>query len=348
MNACRGLIACCLAVLSLVRPTSTAPAGEPACPAGTVRREREVDGGNERWCARADGTRHGPYASTSQQLRSEGTFADGKMQGAWRIWSGATLVSEIHYDRGAAHGAWLAWTREGKPATRGRNLHGKRSGLWEWWHPNGRLKYRGRFSDDLPEGRHVELAEDGAVIAQGSYRKGQKIGRWVESDGRGSVARGSYARGERAGPWSFTLQGDRSAAGRYDDGKREGVWTFFFPRGGVSERGAYHLGRKIGRWTFFGGEGKRETQLDCTDGVPNGELVKRGVDSTVQVEGRFLRGEMDGAWTDHRPDGVLAHAAYRQGELVDGERMDQHAALARTLCDEEAHDFRVLGDASVD
>jgi antitoxin component YwqK of YwqJK toxin-antitoxin module len=350
MNAGFRFVACVGAALALSgsgggRSAWAAGSTELVCPDGTVRRERPTDGGREIWCGRLDGTRHGPYRSLSHQLRTEGAFVDGKMNGPWRIWSGDTLVSEIHYERGVEQGPWLSWTREGRAETRGRTLHGKRSGVWHWWYPSGRSKYTGVYTNDLEEGRHTEWTEDGKVMAEGSYSDGKKVGRWVESDGWGSAGRGSYARGERTGRWTFFFQHDPSAVGGYHRGKREGEWTFYFPGGGVSERGAYRAGKKDGRWVFSGGEGKRETIVDCRQGQPHGQIIRHTVEGGAQLEGRFLAGEMDGAWTERAPDGTITRAVYRQGELVGGDRMDEHAEFARTLCQEESHDYRVIGDA---
>lgn len=84
------------------------------CPAGTARRGKPPPDGNEMWCQRWDGTRHGSYrrfppgataSAAAPEFVSDGAvigeYKEGFQQGAW--WTrraGATDVNVAFYEDG--------------------------------------------------------------------------------------------------------------------------------------------------------------------------------------------------------------------------------------------------------
>jgi hypothetical protein len=112
-------------------PAPAAPAAEAAvtlpdgsrlaCPG-----ETRLRGGGDRasssaaFCARrADGVRHGPFASwyASGRLMARGAFAEGD-----------------------PHGPWTTWFEDGKVQAEGRFANGVRVGVWRHYEPDGTLQ----------------------------------------------------------------------------------------------------------------------------------------------------------------------------------------------------------------
>lgn len=109
-----------------------------------------------------------------------------------------------------------AWAEDGVPAWRwtGRRRDGRAvaDGLWQAWHPNGRLAEKGSYRDGLPDGRWFAFHRDGALAEEGVYYEGRPHGPWtcLFPDGRPSAG-GDFDRGVRTGWWRW-----------YDDSGR--IW----------------------------------------------------------------------------------------------------------------------------
>lgn len=84
------------------------------CPSGTAHWERVDDADPtlvERWCARADGTAHGPYTLTRDGLTLvSGGFDDGLAHGAWHDHDAlGALERERHFYRAVPCDTWRTW-----------------------------------------------------------------------------------------------------------------------------------------------------------------------------------------------------------------------------------------------
>jgi hypothetical protein len=89
-------------------------APEFRCPTGTNRRGKPPPEGNEMWCQRWDGTRHGSYrrfpsgsaaGAAAPAFASDGTvigeYREGEQQGAWFTWrEGAGQTNVAYYEDG--------------------------------------------------------------------------------------------------------------------------------------------------------------------------------------------------------------------------------------------------------
>jgi len=124
-------------VVAAMSPAAAAASPEPplVCPPGTT--QHRVFYADEYWCARPDGTKHGPYRNANDPSREEGAYRDGKRHGWWRRWANGVLVDERRYDRDREDGLTRTWSPAGVLLTSGVMSHGREVGLWRWWHANG-------------------------------------------------------------------------------------------------------------------------------------------------------------------------------------------------------------------
>ena len=83
------------------------------CPTGTQAKTSHDASITQEWCARSDGTRHGPYRSSSNGAKSsEGQYVDGKQDGLWSSWqTNGKPFDQVHYARGLKDGTWIAWNK---------------------------------------------------------------------------------------------------------------------------------------------------------------------------------------------------------------------------------------------
>ncbi len=90
-----------------------------ACPAGTELRGAAPPDGREVWCARADGTRHGPdigwHPDDSQAFRR--SFRNGELDGEMIEWYPSGQVARRgQYHAGVRYGRWARWNPDGSVA----------------------------------------------------------------------------------------------------------------------------------------------------------------------------------------------------------------------------------------
>jgi antitoxin component YwqK of YwqJK toxin-antitoxin module len=342
-----------VAVLAPPAVARAAPALD--CPAGTSQRRTYY--ADEFWCARPDGTRHGPYRNGWAAPIEEGAYVDGKRDGLWRRWSNGVLVDERRVDRDREDGLARTWSPKGVLLSSGVMSRGSEVGLWRFWHDNGRLARRSHFAHGIEIGRRTEWKEDGSIVADGGYWNGKRDGPWVEVDEiEEQTGRGRYARDEREGRWRFTRDGQETAVGSYRRGWREGVWTIRDGDGKVQARGRYHLGRREGTWILRHVTGGADVAIaHCRKGEPHGRVLwrwEKGDDDVVagyEIVAHYDRGSLRGRWTERYPPGKYpAHVAsglYRYGQVVLGEAFDPNVmgfvpdgSIGWPLCDEENDD----------
>jgi hypothetical protein len=87
------------------------------CPEGATLQGAAPPDGSEVWCARADGSRHGPSTTWhpgSTAKAAEGRYAAGNQHGVWTWWSaGDTPWRQVAFAHGIRHGRVVLWNGQG-------------------------------------------------------------------------------------------------------------------------------------------------------------------------------------------------------------------------------------------
>lgn len=60
----------------------------------------------------------------------------------------------------------------------GNDYDGFKSGIWERFHPNGKLRSRVTFKEDERDGLWERFTRDGVLMERGMYDKGRRVGCW--------------------------------------------------------------------------------------------------------------------------------------------------------------------------
>jgi antitoxin component YwqK of YwqJK toxin-antitoxin module len=201
-----------VAVLALAAAGSVGfgfpPPSQPACPAGTTPRRDEFAGmSQELYCARADGTKHGPFRKFSSGWRTEGSYANGREVGVSRTWHpNGRLFSRHRLGPGGIEGPEITWNADGTVASKGEYRGGEREGPW--------------------------MVSDDNVTGRGIYRHGAREGGWSFSSEGHLIAAGAYRDGKFEGPWVFYWPGGGlHSRGRFRHGLKQGRWRYFEPEG---------------------------------------------------------------------------------------------------------------------
>ena len=151
----------------------------------------------------------------------------------------------------------------------------------------------------------------------GSFKDGQKHGRWVEGffDGiiHGSRMEGSYVNGQKHGQWVEDMAGGQFVRkGFYVDGQKHGHWVELHGPSGDAWEGSYVDGQKHGRWIQRDQDGNVETGGSYVEGKQHGHWVERNMGGRVQ-EGPYVAGNKHGHWVRRNRDGSVEEGPYVEG-----------------------------------
>lgn len=130
--------------------------------------------------------RAGPWVffdAESGRAIAEGSFADGKREGAWTEWhpNGQVKLRGSYRD-GALVGAFQTWHENGRVALRRDEIRTDDGRvLWneEGFHPNGRRSSQSQYVNGRLHGPQRSWYADGTPRSAGAYRDGEKHGLWV-------------------------------------------------------------------------------------------------------------------------------------------------------------------------
>ena len=87
---------------------------------------------------------------TSDQLKAERGFQDGKSEGIHRIWyEDGQLRSEQEYKDGKPEGIHRIWYENGQLGFEEAYKGGKPEGIYRAWNENGQLKFEKRHESDV-------------------------------------------------------------------------------------------------------------------------------------------------------------------------------------------------------
>ena len=137
-------------------------------------------------------------------------------------------------------------------------IDGKRNGEWTWtyYDDKGELKDVGNYVNDTLEGNYKRYYK-GAVIHEGVYSKGEKVGEW-----KFYYRCKNIARAKKDGGWKYYCKGGRiSKVENYINNTLNGVYKEYYYNGKVRLEGLYSNGKKDKKWVFYSKNGVKEKEL---------------------------------------------------------------------------------------
>jgi len=148
-------------------------------PDGKKKLEAHYKGGKlhgvlERWHENGQLAAHEEYEDGKWEGRRAAWYENGQVQFDWQYHEGKLRAGtwSTYHDNGAVMTSWKVG-KDGKAPTQ----------VQVAYHDNGKVWYRGRWKDELQEGKWVYYRPDGTRSEERSYRAGQLHGwlkRWDE------------------------------------------------------------------------------------------------------------------------------------------------------------------------
>lgn len=218
-----------------------------------------------------------------------------------------------------------------------------KEGEWKTYYKNGQIKSKGRYVNDVWDGKWVYWSENGTIIKEETWRdkdiwdgeagvsykampgfgfntpgnkyskgmkkNGKKIGLWTFWSRDGEKSWKCEFKDDK--PWNGTYRetyhtAEKLSEGDYKEGKKVGVWKNWYGHGELSSSGKYLKGKKEGTWTYFSENGVESWTLEYKNGEP-----------------------MDGLWVEYgypidvdKPE-IINRKKRVEGYLKNGKRIDE-------------------------
>lgn len=308
------------------------------------------------FCARPDGTRHGPFVTMFPDGSTEvaGAYKDGVLDGPWERRNVAGAVVETgSYAAGLKSGRWRMMSSAG--AVLGEYEMAAGTGTEMHWLDDGTLYSERTRKAGVLEGNDRIYASDGTPLVSKQWVAGKLDGAHAIGTRTTLRIEETFAAGVRRGNrqiWQFgvlvldenydrrgKLDGEYTiwrnkkvmrVHGQYEHGKRDGLWTWNDRDGNKEREGNYATGKRDGPWTEWY-ENKIVATGSYSAGKPNGEFIyyDRGENELGRFEIKDGTGTMLTFWPTRKvaarqhlyqgvPDGVYQELTKLGKVVVEG------------------------------
>ncbi len=141
------------------------------CPAGTRVAQAQAGSVVERWCERADGTRHGGFVrQRGRKVVVTGAYVNGQKHGVWHRHVSPGFSAFYVMTHGT--GTEIEWTNVLRKTREAEIVNGRRHGAYTEWHPNRTIKIVGRYVDGKKDGRWWSFDGQGKLVSEARYASG--------------------------------------------------------------------------------------------------------------------------------------------------------------------------------
>lgn len=233
-----------------------------------------------------------------------------------KIYKMGVLVAEGIYDeRGLQQGLWKEYYLNAQLKSQGEYKDGMKIGEWVWYHPNGEMEQKGKFTKKgKPDGLWRWWYDNKQLEREETYVKGKEEGDIVEYFESGKLmTKGQFEEGMETGKWEYD-NGDYKEEGNYKNGVKDGLWIGYYDNG----------------------NGKKAFEGSFVDGNPHGKHIYWYDNGQVKREGEYIMGNEEGTWKHFNEDGTMALViVYKDGQeiKIDGVKVDQEKSSKESSID---------------
>lgn len=165
------------------------------------------------------------------------------------------VIREAHYVNDTLHGTVITFNARGDTSHMLTYHMGKRNGLHQSWHENGKLAFMGYFYMDLEVRTHERWHKDGQKFEAKSFVDFSKMKDLMVLPVT-SVPDGAWIQ------WYYT--GQKLFEYHYEKGTRVGTWKEWFYTGVPKSERHYKGGVIAGDWTVWSIDGIKGNKFNCS------------------------------------------------------------------------------------
>jgi antitoxin component YwqK of YwqJK toxin-antitoxin module len=248
------------------------------------------------YCARPDGTRHGPFVALfpDGSLEVAGAYQDGRLDGPW--------------ERHAVSGALIET---------GSYAAGQKTGHWQMMSAAGTVL--GEYDMNAGTGTEMHWLDDGTLYSERTLRAGVRDGPEKRYDSDGTLVVSSlWAAGKLDGPRAIgtraTLRIDETLAAGLRRGNRQ-IWQFWLL---VLDENYDKRGKLDGEYTIWRNKKTMRVHGQYDHAKRDGLWIWNDRNNNKEREGNYVDGKRDGPWTEWSENKIVVTASYARGK-PDGE-----------------------------
>jgi antitoxin component YwqK of YwqJK toxin-antitoxin module/Tfp pilus assembly protein PilF len=245
------------------------------------------------------------YYYPNGQLKSEGTYRQGKLEGGSKAFTEDGQLSETRQFVGNDYeGDAVDYLPGGVTSFRAKMHADKRDGLLERFYADGTPEVRSLYAKGKAQGELVVYYPDKTVEKKAVFDQDELHGAYTTYFANGKVHEtGQYTYGKRTGPWKeYFATGKLSVEETYDaTGELHGPYLDYDAKGRHYATTLYEHGRIV-RLTSLDAQGKvlADTPLKKGRTAVKSYDAEGHLKSTGEVENGHLVGE----WKTYYPDGT--------------------------------------------
>lgn len=115
------------------------------------------------------------------RLSARGFYTKETKDSVWQYFNPITgkISARECYHQGVPHGEWKVYFMKDTMVSEQWNYsHGKKEGEWKMYYPDGSLKLKTSYRNNLLEGEYKIFYPKGEIKTEGIYKKGERNGEW--------------------------------------------------------------------------------------------------------------------------------------------------------------------------
>jgi antitoxin component YwqK of YwqJK toxin-antitoxin module len=140
------------------------------------------------------------------------------------------------------------------------------------YHPNGKVSSKGKYVDQLKEGKwQFFSAIDGYLICEEYYSGNMKNGPSIKFFPDSTIAEKiNYLNDLKQGEWiQYYTNGNICQKSHYKNGKATGDFKVWFDDGKIEITGQYKNDKREGDWLIYNDDGSLKYKLHYINGIPS-------------------------------------------------------------------------------
>ena len=215
-----------------------------------------------------------------------------------------------------------------------KDEQGRKTGKWQAFHPNGKMRYEGNFREGYEIGTFKFWNGNGQLVSELLYsQKGEYASARIFYPGGVVKAEGNFHKRKKDGLWKYYSKSPHiiKKEESYKDGIKDGPWRVYFRDGKLTSEIYWKDGKRHGSWTDFFQNGNPHVEATFENGVLVGNYTVYYSSKVVEKEGVYVKGKMNGIWRYYNEESELIRkerydngflqqiAVFEHGKLIEKE-----------------------------